>query len=297
MRGGWYRLEIRATHRGEDAVTAVDRVGVGEVFIIVGHSVAHGGRTNLMDSTSDQVNTIAWPTNSDAQRKEYERTAAPELLPEVVGAHYQGDVRPAPFGNGTYFWAHFGERVARAEGVPVLLLNAAFGGTSLEHWAKSARGEPFEHSFVKSPIRMPYINLHHALRRYATVTGVRAILADQGQNDWPENDAGKVFTNYLAWVEQARADLGFSQLAVVVNRASPPGNRPIIRRVQERMIREVPHCFAGPDYDTLHSSDRYDAVHFSASGLPNAAKVWADALTPEFFRRATPYQANYAGVP
>lgn len=290
IKGGWYRLEVRATHRRHHTTAAVDRVGVGEVFIVVGHSVAHGGRTNLTGATSDLANTIAWPTNSDSARKEYERTANPQLLPGLVGAHFVGDVRPAPFGHGTYFWAQFADRVAAAQGVPVLLLNAAFGGTSLEHWAKSARGEQFEHSFVKSPLRMPYINLHHALRRYATVTGVRAILADQGQNDWPENDAGKVFTNYVTWVEQARADLAFQALAVVVNRASPPGNRPIIRRVQEQMIREVPHCYAGPDYDTLRQSDRYDAVHFSASGLPHAAQLWADALTPKFFQQAIPYQ-------
>ena len=290
IKGGWYRLEVRATNRRRHATATVDRVGVGEVFIVVGHSVAHGGRTNLTGVTSDLANTIAWPTNSDAQRKEYERTADSQLLPGLVGAHFAGDVRPAPFGNGTYFWAQFADRVAAAQGVPVLLLNAAFGGTSLEHWAKSARGQSFEHSFVKSLLRMPYINLHHALRRYANVTGVRAILADQGQNDWPENDAGKVFTNYVTWVEQARADLAFPTLAVVVNRASPPGHRPIIRRVQEQMIREVPHCYAGPDYDTLHKSDRYDAVHFSASGLPHAAQLWADALTTTFFQEAIPYQ-------
>ena len=290
IKGGWYRLEVRATYRRQHATARVERVGIGEVFIVVGHSVAHGGRTNLTDATSDLVNTIAWPTNSDAARKEYERTADPQLLPALVGAHFTDGVRPAPFGNGTYFWAQFADRVAAAQGVPVLLLNAAFGGTSLEHWAKSARGQQFEHSFVKSPLRMPYINLHHALRRYATVTGVRAILADQGQNDWPENDAGKVFTNYVMWVEQARVDLGFPALAVVVNRASPPGNRPIIRRVQEQMIREVPHCYAGPDYDTLRKSDRYDAVHFSASGLPHAAQLWADTLNTRFFQEVTPYQ-------
>jgi hypothetical protein len=288
--GGWYRLEVRVTKRGQVASAAIDRVGVGEVFIVVGHSVAHGGEENLPGATDDRVNTITWPTNSGAQRREYERTADPRLLPGLTGTHFAGGVLPAPFGHGTYFWADFAERVAAKEGVPVLLLNAAFGGTTLEHWARSARGEPFEHSFVKSPLRMPYINLHHALRRYASVTGVRAILADHGQNDWPENDAGKVFTNYVTWVEQARADLGFPALAVVVNRASPPGHRPIIRRVQERMIREVPHCYAGPDYDTLRPSDRYDAVHFAASGLPHAAQLWANALTPRFFQETRPFQ-------
>ena len=230
------------------------------------------------------LRTPTWPagiTNAPAD---------PQLLPGLVGTHYTDGVCPAPFGNGTYFWAQFADRVATAQGVPVLLLNAAFGGTSLEHWAKSARGEPFEHSFVKSPLRMPYINLGHALSRYATVTGVRAVLADQGQNDWPENDAGQVFDNYVAWIRQARSDLPFPELAIVVNRASPPGHRPIIRRVQEQMIREVPHCYAGPDYDTLRRSDRYDAVHFSASGLPHAAQLWAEALTPKFFQQVLPYQ-------
>lgn len=290
VKAGWHRLEVRAKTLRGVVIATVDRVGVGEVFIVVGHSVAHGGRTNLAGAVDDRVNTIAWTTNSAAARKDYERTADSRFLPPLLGTQFGNDVVPGPFGHGTYFWAQFAERVARAQDVPVLLLNAAFGGTSLEHWAKSARGERFEHSFVKSDLRMPYINLHHALRHYATVTGVRAILADQGQNDWPEPDARKVFTNYLAFVEQARTDLGFPQLAVVVNRATPPGNKTAIRNAQERMIRDVPHCFAGPDYDTLAKADRYDGVHLSESGMARAAQLWAEALTPAFFQQAVPYQ-------
>ncbi len=289
-KAGWYRLEVRVKNGRLETKAAVDRVGVGEVFIVVGHSVAHGGRTNLAGATDDRVNTIAWPANAAAARKDYERTADTQFLPPLMGTLFSDEVAPAPFGHGTYFWAQFAERVARSQDVPVLLLNAAFGGTSLEHWAKSARGEAFEHSFVKSPIRMPYINLHHALRQYAAATGVRAILADQGQNDWPETDGNKVFDNYVAWVKQARDDLGFPELAIVVNRATPPGTRTTIRQVQERMIREVPHCFAGPDYDTFAKADRYDGVHLSESGMAKAAQMWADALTANFFQRATPYQ-------
>lgn len=285
---GWYRLEVRAKSKRREANATVERVGVGEVFIVVGHSVAHGGRTNLAGATDDRVNTIAWPADSAEQRREYERTADPRLLPPLIGTPFTNDVRPAPFGNGTYFWARFAENIAQRQDVPVLLLNAAFGGTSLEHWAKSARGEMFEHSFVRAGLRMPYINLHHALRRYAAHTGVRAILADQGQNDWPEPDGHKVFTNYLAFVAQARADLGCAELAVVVNRQTSPGGKTQIRRAQERMLRDVPHTFPGPDYDTLAKTDRYDDIHFSASGLPRAAQLWADALTPRFFQEARP---------
>ena len=190
--GGWHQLEVRVTggtrlapERVMVSMGSVTPVGVGEVFIVVGHSVAQGGNTNLAGATDDRVSTIAWPADSGVSLREYERTADPKFLPPLVGAHFSNDVVPAPFGHGPYFWAQFAERVAQSQDVPVLLLNAAFGGTSLEHWAKSARGEPFEHSFVKSELRMPYINLHHALLRYAKFTGVRAIHADQGQNDWP----------------------------------------------------------------------------------------------------------------
>ncbi len=284
---GWYRLEVRLKDTPA-ARTIIERVGVGEVFIVVGHSVAQGGETNLAGEADDRVNTIAWPAVAAERRRDYERTADPSLLPALLGTPFTNDVVPAPFGHGTYFWAAFAGQIARREDVPVLLLNAAFGGTSLEHWARSARGEMFEHSFVRAAIRMPYINLHHALRQYAAHTGVRAILADQGQNDWPEPDGDTVFANYRAFVNQARADFGFTNLAVVVNRQTPPGGQVQIRAAQERMLRDVPAAFPGPDYDTLAPADRYDGIHLSASGLSRAAQLWADALTPEFFRQVPP---------
>ena len=50
---------------------------------------------------------------------------------------------------------------------------------------------------------MPYVRLEHALKKYCAVTGLRAILADQGQNDWPEKDEEKILANYKAWIDQA----------------------------------------------------------------------------------------------
>lgn len=285
---GWYGLEVRAQSGGQTAAATVQRVGVGEVFVVVGHSVAHGGSINLPGADDDRVSTIALPSGDMETQRRYKFSGDPADLPPPVGAHFSSNVQPAPAGHGTYFWATFAEHLAKSQNVPVLLLNAAFGGTSLEHWAKSARGENFPHPFVKSEVRMPYIQLDHALRKYIAVTGLRAILADQGQNDWPEKDAEKVFANYRAWIEQARKDAGFPELAVVVNRQSPPDGFGQIRRVQERVIREVSHCFAGPDYDTLAKEDTTDRVHLSEPGAIKAARMWADALSPSFFREAQP---------
>ncbi|MBC8002073.1 MAG: hypothetical protein H7X97_05750 [Opitutaceae bacterium] len=288
---GWFELEVRATTpAGGMAQARVNRVGVGEVFVVVGHSVAQGGDINLPGSTDDRVNTVALdPDLRDLQRA-YERTGDPEFLPALVGSPFTNGVMAAPFGHGTYFWARFGELVAQRENVPVLIFNAAFGGTSLDHWAKSARGQAFEHSFVKSSLRMPYINLLNTLRRYVAVTGVRAVLADQGQNDANEPDTNVISNHYRTWVDQARQDLGYPDLAVVINRQTPYLERRAVRQAQEQLIRDVSQCFAGPDYDLLRAEDRLDRIHLSTAGAEHAALLWAEALSDGFFGKSLPYQ-------
>jgi hypothetical protein len=289
---GWYQLEVRARAAEKTATASVERFGVGEVFVVVGHSVAHGGGINLPGASDDRVNTVALPSGDMELRRQYKFTGRPELLPPLVGTQFGSNVLPAPAGNGTYFWAGFAERVAKSQNVPVLLFNAAFGGTSLEHWAKSARGEPFKHPFVSSALRMPYIRLQHALTRYCAVTGLRAILADQGQNDWPEPDPAKIVANYTVWIEQARHDANAPDLTVVVNRQSPPDGTGSVRRAQDEMIARILHCFPGPDYDTFAKEDTTDRVHLSEAGARKAAALWADALTADFFRNAKPLIAK-----
>ena len=85
-----------------------------------------------------------------------------------------------------------------------------------------------------------------------------------------------------------RKDAGSPKLAVVVNRQSPPDGFGQIRRVQDRVIRELPFCFTGADYDTLAKEDTVDRVHLSESGRAKAARMWADALTDDFFKSAVP---------
>jgi hypothetical protein len=293
VQGGWYSLEVRGLSGGTPVASAtLDRFGVGEVFVVVGHSVAAGGSINIEGSTDERGNTIPDNRTTD-QHNQYNDTAAPQYLPPVAFGQYSNGVVPAPFGGGTYFWAKFAQHVVQSQNVPVILYNAAFGGTSLEHWHKSALGLPFDHSFVKSSIRMPYINLYNTLKYYINHTGIRAVLADQGANDWPNNDSNQVFEYYKTWVNQARADLGYGSLAIVVNRHTPGGNAGI-RQAQQRMVSEVAHCFNGPDYDTLAPADRYDGIHLSDQGCWAAAQKWADAVNGGgFFGSSQPYLPSF----
>ncbi|MEO5647431.1 MAG: sialate O-acetylesterase [Chitinophagaceae bacterium] len=290
-KAGWYNLEVRAK-KGKRILytTVVERVGIGEVFVVAGHSVAQGGDINIEGATDDRVSTIAVHEKSEVFQK-YLETGDPQYLPEPKFVQAASGVAQAPFGHDNYFWSKFAELLARKENVPVLIYNAAFGGTNLVHWAKATKGIQFEHSFVKSKIRMPYINLLNTFKKYIPLTGLRAILADHGQNDAGEKNADIIFDNYKIFIRQAREDLQYPELALVVNRQTPK-DAPAVRIAQERMIKE-PYSFAGPDYDRLLPEDHVDGIHLNASGEEKAAVMWANALTPEFFKASVPWLPSW----
>lgn len=289
--GGWYDLQVRAGKRSHFSHSImIERVGIGEVFVIAGHSVAQGGEINIDGAIDERVSTVPLDEKTESF-EQYLKTGDPEFLPAPEFVQAATGVAPAPFGHNNYFWSKFAELLVQKENVPVLIYNAAFGGTNLEHWAKSSAGIQFEHGFVKSGIRMPYINLVNTFKKYIPLTGLRALLIDHGQNDAGEKNADKILANYKILVDQARRDLGFDELAIVVNRQTPT-NAPAVRIAQDEMIRE-PYAFAGPDYDKLLPEDRVDGVHLSASGEENAAIMWADALSSKFFKNAIPYQPGF----
>lgn len=298
-RGGWYRLEAQALTSYDVAqeTAVVDRVGVGEVFVIAGHSVAQGGDTYINGAADDRVNTI--PLDTPVDQTQHVKTGKLDDMPTIRFVQFGTGVRPAPFGPNCYFWSRFGELLAQRINVPVLIYQTAFGGTNLEQWANSSQGIPFPLFSVNPNIGLPYVNLKHTLQKYAVLTGLRAILIDHGQNDYRELNEEVLLTRYLTFVNQARADAMQPNLPAVINRQTPfltvdakyQGDAPMthVRRVQERMAK-TPNCFAGPDYDLgLTVSDRYDYIHLNESGQAKAAKLWADALTDSFFKQSVPY--------
>ena len=284
---GWYNLEVRALNGKQTmAVVAVERVGIGEVFVITGHSVAQGGGINIEGAMDDRVSTIRLEEKSP-RFETYLKTGDPQYLPELEFVQAATGIAHAPFGHNNYFWSKFGEILAQKENVPVLIYNAGFGGTSLEHWAKSSQHILFEHGFVRSALRMPYINLLNALVKYIPSTGIRAILSDQGQNDSGQKNADSIVQNYQTVIRQARHDLQYAELAMVVNRQTPKAAQ-AVRLAQNRMAGE-PFCFPGPDYDVLLKDDTVDGVHLSASGEEKVAIMWAQALTKRFFKLSKPW--------
>ncbi|GAB3761336.1 sialate O-acetylesterase [Spirosoma pomorum] len=299
VRGGWYKIEVQAltAYNVPGATAGLDRFGVGEVFVIAGHSVAQGNKDYIDGTADDRVNTI--PLDTPVEDTQHVKTGLLADMPTIKFAQFGTGVRPAPFGPNNYFWSKFGELVAQKENVPVLIYQAAFGGTSLEHWARSANGEAFPLFTVNPAIGMPYVNLKHTLQRYVPVTGLRAMLFDMGQNDTGEPNGELLYQRYMTVLSKARTDANAPNLTAVITRQTPyltvdssyQGGLPpqtYIRTMQERVSSSA-KCVPGPDYDTgLTVTDRFDNIHLSIAGQTKAAGLWAGIITPRFLRYAEP---------
>ncbi|WP_345264758.1 putative Ig domain-containing protein, partial [Nibrella viscosa] len=284
--GGWYELILESNN----GTYRVERVGVGEVFIIAGHSVAHGDNSySIPYSNDDRVNAVPMPSTNP----EYAPIVDINKLPNTFSQY--GNLYPATFGVQPYFWSRFGEILAQRYNIPVLIFQTAFGGTNIEMWWKASQGIYFDHSFVDASIRMPYMNLKTTLDKYAPQTGVRAILVDHGQNDFPNTNVGQLVGWYNGFLDQARKDMGFP-IKAVINRQTPflytyPQYH--IRQVQNQ-VAQSSNNLPGPDYDAgLNPSDRYDDIHLNSNGQTKAASLWANVMTEAFFATTTPFQPAF----
>ncbi|GAB3502658.1 T9SS type A sorting domain-containing protein [Emticicia fontis] len=284
--GGWYKLEVRAIY-GNNVISTVsiEKVGLGEVFLIAGQSNAQGyeGRGNP-PSLDDRVNIV---TNF------YSYGQITEVPFPVVG-HLDENMKIAPLGNGSWCWGKLGDLLTTKLDVPVMFFNAAFEALGVEEWSKSANGERGQ-DFYSGNYAMPgypFENIRKSMHNYANMFGVRAILWHQGETD---NDKGTSFDTYknaLQYViQRSRNDSG-REISWMVSKASRTrrGTSQTIIEAQRAIIREYPNVFNGPDTDEiLHRSD---GVHFESFSLIQLAEAWSDRLNDDFFIRSNPIPAS-----
>ncbi len=273
--GGWYRLDVRALTGTDTLVSAtIDRVGVGEVFIVAGQSNAYG-MAGTAGATDDRVSVVDF---KDENLNE-------QLLPFSF-SHADAGVNVGP-ANPLHIWATLGNRLVKKLGVPVLFLGAAHPATNSQEWQQSAAGQrPAESLF-------PYRKLGAVLLHYAARTGVRAVLWHQGEGD-TGRDGQQYVDNVGFVIRKSREQLGLSQIPWVMSRVSYiyGAPTPAIIWAQNRLIAGVPGVFAGPQTDDLIGPEmRPDNTHFSGAGLVFLEESWFQSLNDSFFARSKPIAA------
>ncbi|CAG5068817.1 hypothetical protein DYBT9623_01549 [Dyadobacter sp. CECT 9623] len=319
VKGGWYRLEVRAIRTGTDPVAvAVQHVGVGEVFVVAGQSNATGGddNPNGPGAKNDQVNSVNYQNINGGTISPYPSLELP--CPEFV--HLDAGVKTAPFGNYAWCWGSFGDKIYEKFRVPVMIFNAGWSSTGVGNWQQSIdpNATPTSAFGYTFPAGMPFGHLRIALNYYIAQMGVRAVLWHQGETDnYIEQPGDNTFNRYISnlWdvIGASRSLTGKSDLAWLVARASRftvAGATRVSANVvnaQNELINNnasYPHVYQGPETDPYFDINyRGDQIHFRGdgvtqspdgnvySGLISLAGFWADKVTPEFLTQSEPYSA------
>lgn len=253
--GGWYRLEIRG--RVNDtavAVSSVEPIGVGEIFIVAGQSYATNCNDKRFKVTDPQARVVAF----DSMKATWA---------------VANDPQPAPDGSdGGSIWPPLGDALARELRVPVGFVNVAVGGTSSIQW-------------------MPDGSLHPRLAQAGkTLRRFRAVLWQQGESDVIAKTSIERYVANLTTIRETAAKAwGLEPPWLLAKSTHHPtvyddsqGEGRIRNAIDELLKR--PGFKAGPDTDTLQGENRGDAKsrrHFSAIGQRRAAVMWLAAIRRE----------------
>jgi hypothetical protein len=281
--GGWFRLEVRATEQGkESAIAAVDRVGVGEVFVVAGQSnSANHGEEKLATATG--------------------RVAA------FDGAQWQlcQDPQPGASGDGGSFMPPLGDELARRLDVPVGFIACGIGATSVREWLPAGSGflhPPTIENRVRQRADGSWESKGEAFAmlvgrmKAAGPAGFRAVLWHQGESDANQPDAsrtlpGDLYREHLARVIRESSQASGRRVPWMVAQVSyhGPADRgsPEIRAAQASLWRDG-IALAGPDSDALTGELRDqggEGVHFSGMGQRALAAAWADQIVPWLERK------------
>ena len=304
--GGRYDLEVRA-FKGANQVespTLVDRVGVGEVFFIVGHSNAAGGSSPSLGADNDMVSSINPMADDPIRYDQYFSTGNPALLPPLKFTQLCGNCGMAPgVKDISFFWGRLGDLLVAKLKVPILFYSAAFGGTNMEQTYMSAYDIPFDHSFVDYKIRMPYVNIRNGLKTYVPQTGLRAILSGHGVNDRFVNNAEQSFKkNNEGVIDKTRSESGVSSLPWLVAISGWAGTRiTYLENAQQSVILSKSNVWRGAELNQIDNSGRNsDQVHFNVEGQKAAAQKWFEAITStstNFLTQSTPILAKTPDLP
>ncbi|MBI9019001.1 MAG: hypothetical protein JEZ07_17255 [Phycisphaerae bacterium] len=249
--GGWYSIEVRTfTDDLPGPSTAVDRVGVGEVFVISGQSNSANFGQPKMVPTHDTVS--AWTGSS--WRHGY-------------------DPQPIAYGVNGSPWSRLGDILVERFGVPIGFVTTGIGATRVDQWVPGT----------------PYYNRIKTAIEDMGENGMRAILWHQGESDSIAGTSASVYASRLnSIIAQSRADAGWNVPWGVALASYHPYSSPAqeaeVRTGQELVIAGDPLVFQGADTDDFHNLGWLaDSVHFDGTGLLEHARWWEVSIIRTFF--------------
>jgi len=276
--GGWWRLEVRVSVAGKIVGAGkVERVGIGEVFVIAGQS-------------------------NSANHGEEKQTTKTRRVAAFDGKAWRiaDDPQPGASGGGGSFIPPFADAVVTKENVPVGIVACGIGATSVREWLPKGAAFPNPPTIMSRVEQLPdgqWASKGAAYEAFIArmkplgVRGFRAVLWHQGESDANQRDAtrtlpGKLYREYLEkLIRDSRRDIGWNAPWFVAQASyHVPGDegRDDIRTAQASLWKDGV-ALEGPDSDALKGNLRErngQGVHFSGPGLREHGAKWAEKVLP-----------------
>ena len=295
--GGWYKLEIRGFLGGQvkDSAT-VQPVGIGEVFLIAGHSNAMGLPNLGAKDAAEQV--VSFDALNKFLNNENITVAPDGPMPAPIFEPLKAVHRIFPSGESAWYWGELGSLLVARLGVPVLFTNAGWAAANSINWREAAEGKNTTNIYVGQdwPNRQPYSNLINTLRYYHSWLGLRSILWFHGENDAVHLKISKAdyYQNIRRLIEKTNQDFGQAigwvvALCSVSYNASNPYLPVIEAQVQ---LAETPglRVWRGPYADTIQvprpAHGHFENVKGGTQGLTEMAQAWNRSLSDAFFSQS-----------
>ncbi len=316
VKGGWYTLKIR-TYKNAKLVdsTSLQRVGVGENFIIAGQSNAQGSARNTDLSSGakdDRVNVANFYNyyafyNSSTTNKKIGELNTDFPFTEFSKLDSQATI--GPMGLSNYYWPRLGDMLTEKYNVPVSFINAAWLGTKMRNWYESSQTNPKPSQNPFNPdlyytAGYPFINLKRSVELYGFKNGVRAILWHQGEtdsftfkNDTEETkkaEATKYKNQLIDVIKNLRNQTGIEVPWLVAEISYAAGrvdgvctsnywdNNFIQAQREVVTSSDLPQVFSGPNTDNVEIPRKNDeiaaCVHFSPAAYGELATLWSDKI-------------------
>ena len=293
--GGWYRLEIRSIKNNSPLETiSIDKVGIGEVFVISGQSNAQGDGNNPNAKGATDERILAFEPNY-FNHQFYSINNFPEYLDPGKFTKIEGNTNIGPIGFSAWCYGELGDLLAKRINVPIMFYNVGLSGTSTENWVSSIIGADTYHVGTSEKFEryQPYHLLRKTLQSIVSIYGLRSVLWHQGESD------AATFVNEQAYlsnikiiVQEVRNNTG-QKIPFVIARTSRENGRinSNIISAQNKAIAQIEMTWPGPATDDIQPN-RPDGAHFENSGGVNGlsllAEAWNQSLTNQFFNQVTP---------
>jgi Carbohydrate esterase, sialic acid-specific acetylesterase len=295
--GGWYKLEIRSIKNEQPVFfNTLERVGIGEVFIVSGQSNAQGEGTNVnpIGASDDRINAYE-PNYYNHFSAKF--SAFPQYLSINTFSKLNAFTDIGPSGYTAWCWGELGDKLVQKLNVPIMFFNTAMSATSSENWVTSISGGNTFHFTLGTKFQnfFPFQTVKRTVNQIIPTYGCRAILWSQGESDYNLSESNYI-NNIRVLFQEIRSNMG-EKTPIVISRTSRifGQNFPQIISAQNKILSQIENTWPGPFTDEIQPF-RPDGAHFennnNVKGLSQLADAWNAYLPASFFTTFAPILAK-----